>query len=345
MENVMPGLNPRKDGPGRADLLITVTRSCQFRCRYCTIRFDKRPVSMSSDILKKSVEFLFTSRAQHLELQFFGGEPLLRFDLVSKAILHASALVQTSGKLCRFSVTTNALSIGREALKFFKKWNTAFLISFDGMREIQEKNRPIAAGPGTGRTAGHYPYRTIIENIFAIRDMGIPCRINLVVMPEDASLLEKNVCFLRDMGLDNIQVAYAAGEGWDKKASKQFVESLSRLIRSGKNGGAGAVLSQDPESEPVLVSPQVLVDTDASVYTGCAYVLERSAPGLFNAYRTGSLYDIGAFDTVRMTRRSRWNALKKALKSGQVPEFVLQNMALGLRVRRLLRHDRGAQGI
>ena len=67
-----------------ARLVLLITHNCQLRCKYCRVR--KFPASMSETTLFKAIDLLFTFNRRDLELQFFGGEPLLEFDLIKKGV-------------------------------------------------------------------------------------------------------------------------------------------------------------------------------------------------------------------------------------------------------------------
>ena len=90
-------------------LILLITRRCQLRCSYCDIQ--EYGGDISEEDVVKAVDFLFTSTRRSLTLQFFGGEPLLRFDLIQKAV--ARALGQWAAQRPCL-VTTNGLLLQPE---------------------------------------------------------------------------------------------------------------------------------------------------------------------------------------------------------------------------------------
>lgn len=319
----------KQPGPGKSDLMIVLTRKCQFRCRYCRLDFDKKPETISKATLRRAIDFLFTSKARNLEIQFFGGEPLLCFGLLKEGILYAEKLVLQKGRKCRFCVTTNALAATQNQLKFLKARDAAFLISLDGAANTHKKNRPLHSPcPSPAGESPEYPYDKIIKNVRAIIAAGVHYKVNMVVSPEDAHLIGENVDALGKLGIGNIQPAYALCGGWNEKSEKYFLNGLKKLL-SGR-----AKTAQDPDAEPVLISPQISVDTDGTVCVGCASVLEKTAPELSELFRIGPVAGLKDFDAVRRTRKEQWNLLKKNLAQNNLPRFIRSILLLGVKTRR-----------
>lgn len=132
-------------------MTLQVTQNCNLRCKYCVysgsysnrVHSNKR---MSYDTARKAIDFLYahSSMTAAVSLGFYGGEPLLEFDLMKKCVEYARE--KFSGKDLSFTLTTNATLLTEEIMDFFVENNFFVTISFDGPQEVQDKNRIMADG-------------------------------------------------------------------------------------------------------------------------------------------------------------------------------------------------------
>ncbi len=132
------------------NLVLQITQQCNLRCRYCVfsgsytgrIHSEK---SMSMEIARKAIDFFLerTIDANKVSIAFFGGEPLLRFDLVKELVGYAE---RKTSKEIIFVITTNGTLLNEQMIEFFIKHNLLLTISFDGDKRIHDKNRVFADG-------------------------------------------------------------------------------------------------------------------------------------------------------------------------------------------------------
>ena len=116
---------------------LFLTESCNFACPYCFVE-GKRDRHMAPETAQAAVEFLIReSRDQdNIEMLLFGGEPLLRFDLIKDLVPYGYRRAREAGKTLSFSMTTNGSLMNRENLAFLRKHNIKFLLSLDGDEEM-----------------------------------------------------------------------------------------------------------------------------------------------------------------------------------------------------------------
>jgi len=128
------------------NISILLTEDCNFRCEYCFI--DQNPSSISWETLKDTLNWLSRQNihGEKLSVNFFGGEPLVKYDLIEKAVLYAE---QELDDKFSFGVTTNGSLFNKERLDFFEKHNMSALFSIDGKKEIHNKHRKYKDGTGT----------------------------------------------------------------------------------------------------------------------------------------------------------------------------------------------------
>ena len=132
-------------------MTLQVTQNCNLRCKYCVysgsysnrVHSNKR---MSFETAKSAIDFLYehSSMTTSIGIGFYGGEPLLEFDLLKRCVAYAK--MKFIGKDLSFTLTTNATLLTDEIMEFFVENNFFVTISFDGPQVVQDKNRVMADG-------------------------------------------------------------------------------------------------------------------------------------------------------------------------------------------------------
>lgn len=135
-------------------LCLHVAHDCNLRCRYCfasTGDFGTGRSLMPVSVAKKAIDFLIEKSGprRNLEVDFFGGEPLLNFDTVRETVLYALEREKETGKRFRFTLTTNAVLLNEEHKEFINKYMGNVVLSLDGRPETNDRMRFRANGRGT----------------------------------------------------------------------------------------------------------------------------------------------------------------------------------------------------
>lgn len=135
-------------------LCLLVSQDCNLRCTYCfaeTGTYHGKRALMSAETARAALDFLVSSSGgrRHLEVDFFGGEPLLNFEVVKSTVAYGRELEKSTGKEFRFTLTTNAYRVDEEMIDFLNREMKNVVISIDGRREVHNRNRPNAAGAPT----------------------------------------------------------------------------------------------------------------------------------------------------------------------------------------------------
>jgi uncharacterized protein len=137
-------------------ITLQLTQNCNFRCEYCIygqgslLNRGHSLKKMSFVTAKKAVDFLreHSRDTERLSIGFYGGEPLLEFDLLKRIVKYAKEVFY--GKSLGFTITTNASLINKEKIDFLASNSIAMLISIDGPKEIHDSKRKFAInGCGT----------------------------------------------------------------------------------------------------------------------------------------------------------------------------------------------------
>lgn len=136
-------------------LCLLVTNDCNLRCRYCFAKGGRVDRSrMSPEVARRSLDFLFSSlgKRSRCEVDFFGGEPLLVFDVVRDAILYGEKRAEEEGKTIRFTLTTNGVLLNDEIARFLLDHHVSVILSMDGRPEVHDGMRVFPDGRGTYET-------------------------------------------------------------------------------------------------------------------------------------------------------------------------------------------------
>lgn len=267
---------------------------CQMECPYCAVNRDQP--DMPETVLRRSVDLLFTSSWNRVELQFFGGEPLLRWDLVKKGIAYAEKKKGKTKKDVRYLLTTNGLLLDERKAAFLKGYPVTVMVSLDGNKKTQRKNRPLAG-------SGPYPSGLLEKNLKNLIRAGIDYFVNLTFLPENLPGLQAGIRYLMKAGVRNIQLSYAIGATWGAAPIRAFLGALRRALKM----PGFRLVNPLEESEPILGSPQILVTSAGRIYLGCAAVLERSFPLLNEAFYFN---DLARVKDIRMLERGKGEQLK-----------------------------------
>ena len=152
-------------------LCLHVAHDCNLRCKYCfasTGDFGQGRKIMPPEIAKKAIDFVIArSGVRHnIEVDFFGGEPLMAWDTVTQTVDYARSLEEKYNKKFRFTITTNGLLLDEDKRKYINENMDNGVLSLDGRREVNDEFRKTVAGTGS--------YDTIVPKFKALVDERDP---------------------------------------------------------------------------------------------------------------------------------------------------------------------------
>jgi uncharacterized protein len=133
-------------------IILNVTERCNMRCRYCAYSGHYRGQRTHSDrdmpfkIASKAIEHFVPNMSENACLSFYGGEPLLKMDLIREIIDHAESL--TDRKI-KYSMTTNGTLLSPEIARYLKEKDFTLMVSLDGPREVHDRYRVYKTGKGS----------------------------------------------------------------------------------------------------------------------------------------------------------------------------------------------------
>lgn len=224
-------------------MCLNIAHDCQLRCKYCfasTGDFGKGRKLMSFETGKHAIDFLLEKSGdrQNLELDFFGGEPLMNFKVVKQIVEYARSREAEYGKKFRFTITTNGLLLDDEKIEFINKEMSNVVLSIDGRKSVNDYFRVLPNGQGC-------------------YDMILPKYKKLVEGRGDkeyyvrGTFTNKNLDFSEDVfalyeaGFDQISIEPVVGEGDEYALTekelpavfKEYEVLAQKILDNEKKGG------------------------------------------------------------------------------------------------------------
>ncbi len=195
-------------------LCLHITHDCNLACRYCFAEegeYHGRRALMSLEVGKQALDFLVANsgKRRNLEVDFFGGEPLMNWDVVKEIVAYGRELEKKHDKNFRFTLTTNGVLLNDDMLEFINKEMSNVVLSIDGRKEVHDYMRPFRNGKGSydlivpkfnkvaeSRNQTNYYVRgtythenlDFSEDVLHLADMGFEqISVEPVVAPKEAS--------------------------------------------------------------------------------------------------------------------------------------------------------------
>ena len=155
-EHMAGELKARTAGVVKA-LCLHVAHSCNLNCAYCFAsqgKYHGDRALMSFEVGKQALDFLVANSGsrRNLEVDFFGGEPLMNFQVVKDLVAYARSIEKEHGKNFRFTLTTNGMLIDDDVIDFANRECHNVVLSLDGRKEVHDRFRVDYQGRGSWET-------------------------------------------------------------------------------------------------------------------------------------------------------------------------------------------------
>ena len=150
---INPALAVIKNAPIKA-LCLHVSHDCNLRCKYCfasTGDFGTGRLLMDVETAKAAIDFVIerSGARRNIEVDFFGGEPLMAMDVVKETVAYARSREKESGKHFRFTITTNGILLDDETIDYINREMDNCVLSLDGRKEVNDLFRVSPNGKGS----------------------------------------------------------------------------------------------------------------------------------------------------------------------------------------------------
>ncbi len=135
-------------------LCLHIAHDCNLACRYCFAEegeYHGRRAIMPFEVGKAALDFLIagSGNRRNLEVDFFGGEPLMNFEVVKKLVAYGREQEKIHNKNFRFTLTTNGVLLDEEVMEFANREMANVVLSIDGRKEVNDRMRPFRKGAGS----------------------------------------------------------------------------------------------------------------------------------------------------------------------------------------------------
>ena len=135
-------------------LCLHIAHDCNLACRYCFAEegeYHGRRAMMSYEVGKQALDFLIANSGnrRNLEVDFFGGEPLMNWDVIKQLVEYGRSQEEKYNKKYRFTLTTNGVLLNDEIMEFANKEMANVVLSIDGRKEVHDFMRPFRKGAGS----------------------------------------------------------------------------------------------------------------------------------------------------------------------------------------------------
>jgi len=230
-----------REGP-IGQLVLDIANDCNMRCDYCIYsdlypneRKFQKALFMEEDILRKALHFYLNRAGAEPKITFYGGEPLINFPMIEKAV---SVCRELTSRDVSFSVATNGVLLKNQALDFLMENDFFLLVSLDGPKEVNDRFRCFPDGSGT--------YDIITHNLERIRELDMQyyesnVSFNITLPDLDKTLevfgffeseeiLSRNKCFPHRLVPT---IALPSSLGWHGQ-SDELIEGYVQCVQSGK---------------------------------------------------------------------------------------------------------------
>ncbi len=156
---------PKPDGTIKS-MCLNICHNCNLACAYCFAdegKYSGQKASMSAETACRALDFLAekSGTRRNLEVDFFGGEPLMNMSAVYAAVEHGRKLEKSHGKNFRFTITTNALGLNDEISDFLDKEMYNVVLSIDGRKNVHNQVRKTQGGKDS--------FDVVLQNALAFR--------------------------------------------------------------------------------------------------------------------------------------------------------------------------------
>jgi uncharacterized protein len=230
--------NHQKKHPSITHIALFVSQQCNLNCIYCYGdggQYGNEGL-MNSNVATKAVDWLISQSKEkkQLGISFFGGEPFLNYSLIKSVVKYAKKQGDKNSKYFEFGITTNATLLDNDKIDFMKRNRINPVISFDGSKDLQDKQRPFKNGNGSYDTV-YYKIKKLLGHL-----PDSICRATIIDSAEQGHVETK----LQETGFKRIELTVASPSLFDietnikRNVAKRNVAGLIECL----NGQAASIL-------------------------------------------------------------------------------------------------------
>jgi len=229
------------------ELTLFVDHACNLRCTYC-YNGEKLQRPMSTETMQRAVALALATRPRHLDVSFFGGEPLMRLDFLREAVEHVereiAALPEPRPSL-RFILNTNGTLIDDDAIVLMSGRRFTVFVSVDGPADVHDRHRLNVVGGGSHSRA--------LAGVRRLREARIPFQIMVVYGAATAARLGDALIELLPIGAEKILLNANYRDDWSDASLAALREGLAAAAHVwAERARGGALVPVEPFHTKIL---------------------------------------------------------------------------------------------
>lgn len=203
------------------NLTLCLTHDCNLACTYCYAG-EKRHEVMSESVANKAMDFALKRTSDKFQLGFFGGEPLMEWELLQQCTERAEALTQQAGIMLTKTVTTNATLLTDERARWLAGHDFFLAVSIDGDRTMHEVTRPHRSGASS--------FDSTFRGLQAALNHSSRLEAIVVIDPSNIAFLPDSVRFLAaEVKVPRISINPNFYTEWPESAMRQWHAAFNEL--------------------------------------------------------------------------------------------------------------------
>jgi uncharacterized protein len=219
-----------------SNLVLNISQKCNMKCTYCYAdggAYNAPEQLMDKKTAEACVDFLLNaSNVETCWIYFFGGEPLLNFDVLKHVVEYGKQRASIMGKELRFAITTNGTLLNEEIIKCFADNNFLVLLSLDGPKDFQDIQRPFKSGKGSYDVIKRH-----LEYLNSQEGVSLGCRCTVTPDNMDLQMIDEH--FL-DCGVKYYHIEPATfgpftwgnEPGFEEVEMQKYLQQYGDLIKS-----------------------------------------------------------------------------------------------------------------
>ncbi len=203
--------------------LVHLTHDCNLRCPYC-FTGDKQAREMTPETARQTAEMVVAYAKEHGQravFSFFGGEPMMAFDVLREMVLHAEKIAVEQGVTALFRMNTNGMLIKEEHLAFFEEHDLIFILSVDGNKAMHDRGRVTASGAGS--------FDVVAKKLPRFLEHNPGMMVSVVITPENVVDAADGIAWLFDAGFRYMIVKPDVTQAWSRENVAELDRQYQRV--------------------------------------------------------------------------------------------------------------------
>lgn len=203
---------------------LCLTQNCPLRCRYCFCG-EKYTRDIQEETAFKAIDWLLSPEvsggSRKVDVDLWGGEPLMRLDLIQKIVVHGRRRARLASKQISFGMTTNGVHLTPNCVDLLDMMDIDYMVSLDGRKEVHDANRPLPNGEGS--------YDVIVKNLPYVFESRPMMKARMSVRAATAGQYHLDMIHLYELGFKRLASSEVFEDCWTDEAIEEYGQSIDKL--------------------------------------------------------------------------------------------------------------------